>query len=159
PLQLSLDDMRKLPKQSQVTMHNCIQGWTGIAEWTGVPLTEILQFCGALPEAKYVVFTSYQLGRESYPQAPKESLDRPFYEVLNMEQATHPQTILAYEMNGKPLPLEHGAPLRLRVETELGFKMVKYLRSIELVADYSKIGEGQGGFREDVQFYSTGAEI
>lgn len=159
PLHLSLDDLRNLPRQSQTTMHNCIQGWTGIAEWAGVPLNEILRLCGVLPEAKYLVFTSYQLGKESYPHGPEESLHRPFYEVLNMEQASHPQTILAYEMNGKPLPLEHGAPLRLRVETELGFKMVKYLRSIELVADYSKIGEGQGGFREDFQFYSGGAEI
>lgn len=159
PFHLSLDDLRKLPRQSQITMHNCIQGWTGIAEWTGVPLTKILQLCGALPEAKYLVFTSYQLGKESYPHGPRESLERPFYEVLNMEQVTHPQTILAYEMNGRPLSLEHGAPLRLRAETQLGFKMVKYLRSIELVADYSKFGEGQGGFREDVQFYSAGAEI
>ena len=76
-----------------------------------------------------------------------------------MEQARHPQTILAYEMNGKPLPLEHGAPLRLRVETQLGYKMVKYLRSIELVEDYAHIWDGQGGFREDIQFYGRGAEI
>ncbi|MBV9617482.1 MAG: molybdopterin-dependent oxidoreductase [Ktedonobacteraceae bacterium] len=159
PLSLSLEDLRKQPKQSQITMHNCIQGWTGIAEWGGVPLAELLKFSGTLPQAKYVVFTSYQSGRQSYPKGPKETLDRPFYEVLSMEIAQHPQTILAYEMNGKPLPLEHGAPLRLRAETELGFKMVKYLRSIELVEDYHTIWEGQGGFREDVQFYSMGAEI
>ncbi|HET8846596.1 MAG TPA: molybdopterin-dependent oxidoreductase [Ktedonobacteraceae bacterium] len=76
-----------------------------------------------------------------------------------MELATHQQTILAYEMNGLPLPLEHGAPLRLRVETLLGYKMVKYLRSIELVADYRQLGEGQGGFREDYQYYGKKAEI
>jgi DMSO/TMAO reductase YedYZ molybdopterin-dependent catalytic subunit len=84
---------------------------------------------------------------------------KPFYEVLDMETARHPQTILAYEMNGEPLPLEHGAPLRLRVETELGYKMVKYLRSIELIEDYSKIGKGHGGFREDVQYYGSAAQI
>ncbi len=159
PLSLSLEDLRNQPKQSQITMHNCIQGWTGIAEWGGVSLAELLKFCGALPQAKYVVFTSYQLGRQSYPQGPKEAQERPYYEVLSMETAQHPQTLLAYEMNGKPLPLEHGAPLRLRAETQLGFKMVKYLRSIELVEDYSTVWEGQGGFREDIQFYSMGAEI
>ena len=122
-------------------------------------MREILQLCGALPDAKYVVFTSYQRGKQSYPLANQEQKNRPFYEVIDMELALHPQTILAYEMNGKPLPLEHGAPLRLRVETELGYKMVKYLRSIEFVKDYSHIGDGQGGYREDVQYYGKGAEI
>ncbi len=159
PLRLSLDDLHKLPKQPQITMHNCIQGWTGIGEWAGVSLSTVLDMCGALPRAQYVVFTSYQHGKESYPHGPKEALERPFYEVLSMEQARHPQTILAYEMNGKPLPLEHGAPLRLRVETQLGYKMVKYLRSIELVEDYAHLWDGQGGFREDIQFYGRGAEI
>jgi sulfoxide reductase catalytic subunit YedY len=156
---LSLDDLRKLPKQTQVTMHNCIQGWTGVAEWGGVCLSEVLDLCGAKPEAQYLVLTSYQHGKESYPQGPEESLERPFYEVIDMTLARHPQTILAYEMNGRPLPLEHGAPLRLRVETQLGYKMVKYLRSIELVADYKDFGLGQGGFREDYQYYGTSAEI
>jgi DMSO/TMAO reductase YedYZ molybdopterin-dependent catalytic subunit len=130
-----------------------------VAEWAGVPMREILQLCGALPDAKYVVFTSYQRGKQSYPYGNQEQKNRPFYEAIDMELAQHPQTILAYEMNGKPLPLEHGAPLRLRVETELGYKMVKYLRSIEFVKDYSHIGEGQGGYREDVQYYGKGAEI
>lgn len=134
-------------------MHTCIQGWTG------VPLTYLLQLYGASPEATYAVLTSYQLGQQAYPHRPKEALQRPYYKVLPVETLKHAQTILAYEMNGKPLPLEHGAPLRLRVETELGFKMVKYLRSIELVANYKGIWEGQGGFREDVRFYSMGAEI
>ena len=122
-------------------------------------MREILQLCGALPDAKYVVFTSYQRGKQSYPYGHQEQKKRSFYEVIDMELAKHPQTILAYEMNGKSLPLEHGAPLRLRVETELGYKMVKYLRSIEFVKDYSHIGEGQGGYREDVQYDGKGAEI
>jgi methionine sulfoxide reductase catalytic subunit len=159
PTAFSLEDLRKLPKQTQITKHNCIQGWSGVAEWGGVPLTEVLKFCGALPEAKYVVFTSYQLGKQSVKPELKEAQTQTFYEALSMEMAKHPQTILAYEMNGQPLPIPHGAPLRLRVETQLGYKMVKYLRSIELVADYTHIGEGQGGFREDVQFYGTSAEI
>jgi len=76
-----------------------------------------------------------------------------------MTLATHLQTILAYELNNEPVPPPHGAPLRLRVETQLGYKMVKYLRSIELIADYRTIGEGQGGSREDTMFYGRGAEI
>ena len=82
-----------------------------------------------------------------------------FYETIDLELASHPQTLLASAMNGCPLPLEHGAPLRLRVETQLGFKMVKYLRAIEFVADYDQLGQGQGGWREDVQYYSQDASI
>ena len=159
PVHLSLDDLRKLPKQTQITKHNCIQGWSGVAEWKGVPLSEVLKLCGALPEAKYLVFTSYQHGMQSYPQGDQEAQKSTFYEVIDMELARHPQSILAYEMNGKPLPLEYGAPLRLRVETQLGYKMVKYIRSIELVEDYSTIGKGRGGFREDFQYYGRTAEI
>jgi methionine sulfoxide reductase catalytic subunit len=159
PLHLSLDSIRKLPKKTQITKHNCIQGWSGIAEWGGVPMSEIVKLCGVKPEAKYAVFTSFQHGKQSYPHGPKDTLERPFYEVLDVRLMERPQTLLAYEMNGQPLPLEHGAPLRLRVEDQLGFKMVKYVRSVEFVDDYSHIWEGQGGFREDVQFYSRGAEI
>lgn len=158
PLSLSLHDLQVMPKQTQITLHNCIQGWSGIAEWGGVSVTEILKLCGAEPEAKYLVFTSYQRGAQSYQRGDEEAKEATFYEVLDMEVARHPQTILAYEMNGKPLPLEHGAPLRLRAETQLGYKMVKYLRSIELVADYSHIGKGQGGYREDYQYYDKYAE-
>lgn len=159
PLRLSLDDLHKLSKQSQITMHNCIQGWTGIGEWGGVPVSEVLQMAGASPEAKYAVFTSYQEGVQSYAHAPEEAKHRPYYEVLDMEQISKSQSILAFEFNGEPLPLERGAPVRLRCETQLGFKMVKYLRSIELVKEYDSIWEGQGGFREDVQYYSRNAEI
>ncbi len=159
PTNFSLDDLRRLPKHTQITKHNCIQGWSGVAEWGGVPVTEILSLCGPKPEAKYVVFTSYQLGKQSVKPELKEAQSHTFYEVLTMELAKHPQTILAYEMNDQPLPILHGAPLRLRVETLLGYKMVKYLRSIELVADYAHIGEGQGGFREDFQHFGKGAEI
>jgi len=159
PVALSLEDLHKLPKQTQITKHNCIQGWSGVGEWAGVPLTEIIKLVGVKPEAKYAVFTSYQKGRQSVKPELKEALDHTFYEVIEMEVVKHPQTILAYEMNGKPLPIEHGAPVRLRVETLLGYKMVKYLRSIEFVEDYSHIGLGQGGFREDFQYYGISAEI
>ena len=155
PLSLSLDEIRALPGQVQITKHNCVQGWSGVGKWKGVPLTDILDRCEPLPEARYLKCTSYGLDQFTYNRKPRQ----PFYEVIDMTLATHPQTILAYEFNDEPLPLPHGAPLRLRVETQLGYKMVKYLRSIELIADYRSSGEGQDGSREDTMFYGRGAEI
>lgn len=159
PAAFSLEDLRQLPKQTQITKHNCIQGWSGVAEWGGVCLTEMINLVGVKPEARYAVFTSYQKGKQSVKPDLTEAQEQTFYEVLEMDLVRHPQTILAYEMNGQPLPIEHGAPVRLRVETLLGYKMVKYLRSIEFVEDYRHIGEGQGGFREDFQYYGISAEI
>lgn len=159
PLHLSLADLRALPKQTQMTLHNCIQGWSGIAEWGGVSMSEILRLCKPTSEARYVVFTSYQKGRGAVKPELKAAHDQTYYETIDMELAKHPQTILAYEMNGEPLPIPHGAPLRLRVETQLGYKMVKYLHSISFVKEYNHIGEGQGGLREDYQYYGHGAEI
>lgn len=158
-LHLSLEDLHRLPQQEQITLHNCIQGWSGIAKWTGVPLTEILTLCEPSPQAKYVVFWSYQTGKQAYKEVPEEKQDRFFYETLSLDIVKHPQTILAYAMNDKPLTIEHGAPLRLRCETQLGFKMVKYLRKIELVEEYSHIYDGQGGFREDIQYFAMEAGI
>ena len=150
PLRLSLDDFRALKRQEQTTMHHCIQGWTAIGRWVGVPLTEILDRCGPAPEARFLVFHSFQRHEKS---------GRHYYEIIDLETARQPQTILAYEMNGVPLPVPHGAPLRLRVENELGFKMVKYLRAIEVVADYRTIGKGMGGIREDTQQFDMSAHI
>jgi DMSO/TMAO reductase YedYZ molybdopterin-dependent catalytic subunit/thiosulfate reductase cytochrome b subunit len=155
PLSLSLADIRALPSQTQITKHNCVQGWSGVAKWKGVRLSDVLALAEPLTEGRYVKLTSHGLAQYAYGDKPLE----PFYEVIDRILAHHGQTILAYEMNDVPLPLRHGAPLRLRVETQLGYKMVKYLRTIELVADYRTIGEGQGGSREDAQFFGRGAEI
>lgn len=144
PLSLSLDDVRRLPEQTQITKHHCIQGWSAVASWRGSPLGAILDACHPLPSARYLIFHSY--GLDSTGQGH-------FYGSLDLRQARHPQTILAYEMNSESLPVAYGAPLRLRVETELGFKMVKWLRRIEFVDDYRAIGEGQGGSREDNMYY------
>jgi DMSO/TMAO reductase YedYZ molybdopterin-dependent catalytic subunit len=149
PLGLSLAEIRAMPSKRQITQHCCIQGWSAFAEWTGVPLAEILKRCKVLPQARYLIFRSHQVDEQG----------REFYGSLDIEEAGHPQTILAYDMNGAPLLMNHGAPLRLRVETKLGFKMVKWLKSIELVEDYRTVGEGHGGYREDVQYYGTDAEI
>jgi len=148
PLEFSLLDLHALKKEMQITEHSCIQGWTAIGEWGGVALNYILSKCKPLPKAKYVVFYSYQ-----YTNGEQ------FYETIPLELAKHPQTILAYEMNGEPLDIPHGAPLRLRVETQLGYKMVKWIKSIESVEDYENIGMGQGGHREDHMYYESGAGI
>jgi DMSO/TMAO reductase YedYZ molybdopterin-dependent catalytic subunit/thiosulfate reductase cytochrome b subunit len=146
---LSLDGVRALPRRCQITKHHCIQGWTGIAQWEGASLRDVLALAKPLPQARYAVFWSY--GRDT--------VGKPFYEALTLEQATHAQTILAYRMNDQPLSVEHGAPLRLRCETVLGYKMVKWLCRIELVADFRMLGEGQGGSREDNRYYEPEAGI
>ena len=148
PIDYSLADLHSMNKQGQITEHFCIQGWTAIAEWGGIPMKDIIVLCKPTQDARYVVFHSYQIidGDE-------------FYEVIDLELVKHPQTILAYEMNGEMLTIPHGAPLRLRAETQLGYKMVKWIRSIQFVADYKNIGMGQGGHREDHMYYSRGAGI
>jgi methionine sulfoxide reductase catalytic subunit len=149
PLSLTLADLHQMPVQTQITKHHCVQGWSGIAEWGGVPLGAILEACRPLSTARFLILYSYQL----------DTSGRPFYESLDISLGRHPQTILADQMNGRPLPVPHGAPLRLRVETELGFKMVKWLRGIEFVAEYRDLGAGQGGSREDTMFYEQPAGI
>lgn len=108
-----------------------------------------------MPQARYVVFYAF----DDKTITENEGRFGHFYGTLPLELARTPQTILALDMNGAPLPIEHGAPLRLRVETQLGFKMVKWIRSIELVEDYARIGMGQGGWREDQQYYANAAGI
>ena len=149
PRSFSLAEVRALPKQTQITAHHCIQGWSGIASWGGPPLSAILEQCEPLPAARYAIFHSYHV----------DTSNRPFYEALDLRLAGHPQTLLAYEMNDAPLTVPHGAPVRLRVETLLGFKMVKWLCAIELVADYRGIRDGQGGSREDNMYYEESVSI
>lgn len=139
PLELSLADIKKMPKNQQITKHNCIQGWSSVAEWGGVQMQEILRMCKPNANAKYVVFHAYD----------KDGDGKPYYESLRISDMDSPQTILAYEMNYNDLPIEHGAPLRLRCEHKLGYKMVKYLKSIEFVDKFDDLGAGCGGYRED----------
>jgi DMSO/TMAO reductase YedYZ molybdopterin-dependent catalytic subunit len=112
--------------------------------------------CRPLPTARYIVFYAFDDKSTSEPHAQGPGY---FYGTIRLELAEDPQTILAYEMNGQPLQIEHGAPLRLRVETQLGFTMVKYIRAIEFIEDYKSIGQGQGGWREDYQYFSQEAGI
>ncbi|GEJ57934.1 molybdopterin-dependent oxidoreductase [Anaeromyxobacter diazotrophicus] len=156
PLRLSLADLRGMPRETQISLHCCIQGWSAIAEWGGVPLRHLLELCRPLPEARFVLLEAFddKSASEPDPAGPGR-----YYGTLELALARHPRTLLADEMNGAPLPLAHGAPLRVRVETQLGFTMVKYVRRIALVPDYRGIGQGRGGWREDWQFYDQQAPI
>ena len=147
-LRLSMADLRAMPAATQVTKHNCIQGWTGVASWSGVPLADFIERCGVLPAARYLVFYAYD--DKARTQADAEGY---YYETLDLDLARAPQSMLAYDFNGHPLPVEHGAPLRLRVESQLGFKMVKWIREVAFVRDYRRIGLGYGGWREDHAYY------
>ncbi|HEX5513672.1 MAG TPA: molybdopterin-dependent oxidoreductase [Gammaproteobacteria bacterium] len=140
PAQLSLEGLRALPSRTQITRHDCVEGWSCIGKWKGARLAALLEQVGPLPAARYVMFYCFD--------ALDESGDR-YYESIDFADAFHPQTILAYEMNDRPLPIAHGAPLRLRVERQLGYKMAKYLRAIELVDSFERIGGGSGGYWED----------
>jgi thiosulfate reductase cytochrome b subunit len=149
PVELSLDDLRALPQKQQITLHHCIQGWSGIAEWGGVTLEELMKRVRPMSEARVVVFYSFGEGAEGGE----------FYDNLSTEDALHPQTLLAYEMNYQPLSELHGAPLRLRVENQLGFKMVKWIRAIEFVGTIESIGQGEGGYNEDHEYFGELANI
>lgn len=148
-LELSLDDIKVLPKQEQITKHICIQGWSAIGEWGGVPMREIIARCKPDKCARYVVFHAYDVDGDG----------KPYYEVLRTSDMYDQLSTLAYEMNWKPLDLEHGAPLRLRCERKLGYKMVKYIKSIEFAADFKHIGDGRGGYREDNVMFDWEAAV
>ncbi len=149
PQTFSGADIKAMPKQEQITEHFCIQGWSGVAKWGGVPMRHIFDIVRPKPEARFAIFYSFAEGADGGV----------YYDAHNLRNMRHDLTILAYEMNNEPLPVLHGAPLRLRVENELGFKMVKWIRAIEFVTDYRDIGSGQGGYNEDHEFYGNRASI
>lgn len=144
PLALSLADLRAQPARTQITRHDCVEGWSAIGQWSGARLGSLLERAGLKPDARYLVF---HCADTLDPNAEGE-LGR-YYESIDLIDAFHPQTILAYDMNGTPLSVKHGAPLRLRVERQLGYKHAKYVMRVEAVADFKDIGRGQGGFWPD----------
>jgi thiosulfate reductase cytochrome b subunit len=143
PLELSVDEIRALPRHEQITQHFCIQGWSGVAKWGGVSMATILDLVEPKPEAGWVVF--YSLG-----DGPDGGL---YYDAHPIEQMRSPLCMLADEMNGEPLSYGHGAPLRLRNELQLGFKQVKWIGGIEFVAHFSEVGGGYGGYNADHEFF------
>ena len=141
PLALSLAQVRAFPSRTQITRHDCVEGWSAIGMWKGVRLSTLLEAVFPKPQARYVVFHC--------ADPMEEDGSSLYYESVDLEDAFHPQTILAYELNGKTLPIENGAPLRLRIERQLGYKMAKYVMGLEIVDDLSRIAGGKGGYWED----------
>lgn len=143
PTRFSLESLRNMPSRSQITRHDCVEGWSSIGQWKGAKLSAILEMAGLKPEAKFIVFHCADSWDAEAPDGDY------YYESVDLVDAYHPQTILAYEMNGAPLPIAHGAPLRLRAERHLGYKQAKYVMRLEAVASFDHIGKGKGGFWED----------
>ncbi len=140
PAAFSLEDLRALPSRTQITRHDCVEGWSAIGKWKGARLSALLDAVRPKPGARFVVFRCAD---------PMDSAGTPYYESIDMDDARHVQTILAYELNDRPLPIANGAPIRVRVERQLGYKMAKYIMAIELVDSFARIGEGKGGYWED----------
>ncbi len=148
PLSLSLETLRAMPSRTQITRHDCVEGWSCIAQWTGVKLSDVLAKAGVQDRARFVVFDCFDsFGLSKY------------YESVDLADAYHPQTILAYGLNGEPLPVSNGAPLRVRIERQLGYKMAKYLRRITVTDTLAGFGGGKGGYWEDSTGYDWYAGI
>ncbi|MGK6354533.1 molybdopterin-dependent oxidoreductase [Sphingomonas sp. DT-207] len=148
PLRLSLAQLQAMPQRAQITRHDCVEGWSAIGKWQGPRLETLLRLAGIRDQARYIVF---------------HCADRfgatPYYESIDLIDAFHPQTIMAWAMNDKLLSIGHGAPVRLRVERQLGYKHAKYVMRIEAVASLDAIGKGRGGFWEDFNNYEWYAGI
>jgi DMSO/TMAO reductase YedYZ molybdopterin-dependent catalytic subunit len=136
---LALAQLRQMPQRTQITRHDCVEGWSAIGKWSGVPLAAVLELVNPLPNARYVVFHCLD----------NDGAGNLYYESLDLHQARHPQTLLATRLNDAPLDLDHGAPIRLRVPTQLGYKSAKWIAHIELVATLATIAGGHGGYWED----------
>ncbi len=143
PLDLSLEDLRTLPQRTQITRHDCVEGWSAIGKWQGVPLAIVLQRASLLPSARFIVFHCADTLDEAADGTGQ------YYESIDLIDAFHPQTILAHRLNDEPLTVGHGAPLRLRVERQLGYKHAKYVMRIKAADRLDRIGRGKGGFWED----------
>lgn len=152
PQSFSLAQLMAMPRRAQITRHDCVEGWSAIGKWTGAPLHEVLTRANILTTARLVVFECFDL-------KPVSSGMTPYYESIDLFDAFHPQTILAYAMNDVPLAVAHGAPLRLRVERQLGYKHAKYIKRIRAVASLDGIFGGRGGYWEDVTGYEWYAGI
>jgi DMSO/TMAO reductase YedYZ molybdopterin-dependent catalytic subunit len=148
PLDLTLASVRAMPSRTQITRHDCVEGWSAIGKWTGVPLKLLLDQASVRPTARYIVF-----------HCADDISGAPYYESIDLVDAFHPQTIIAWALNDQYLPVANGAPLRLRVERMLGYKHAKYVDRIEAVPTLEGIGQGRGGYWEDHSDYEWYAGI
>jgi DMSO/TMAO reductase YedYZ molybdopterin-dependent catalytic subunit len=148
PLSLSVSEIRALPSRTQITRHDCVEGWSAIGMWTGVQLGLLLKAASLSPSARYAVFHCAD-NLTGEPSKGGEQSPGQYYESIDLVDAFHPQTLIAYALNGKPLDVPHGAPLRLRVERQLGYKQAKYLQRIEITDSFRRIAAGYGGYWED----------
>ncbi len=148
PLALTLAEVRALPQRTQITRHDCVEGWSAIGEWQGVQLAALLDAAKVKEDANFIVF-----------RCADTLYGRDYYESIDMVDAYHPQTIIAHSLNGEPLPEKNGAPLRMRIERQLGYKQAKYVNAIEAVTSFDQIGQGGGGYWEDVAGYQWYAGI
>lgn len=156
PTLVTFDQIKALPQQEQISIHACMQGWTGIAKWAGPKVMDVMALAGPPPEdAKYLLVTSFGNAQHMSDGRPLE----PFYSAIPIEHCYEDESIFAWQMNGKPLPWTFGAPLRLRIESIVGYKMVKYIRSVEWISDYAEYGDGMGGTREDSGYQSVNARV
>ncbi len=142
PEAIPLGALKALPQRTQITRHDCVEGWSAIAKWTGVPLTLLLDRAGLRPEARYIVF-----------HCADANDGTPYYESVDLVDARHPQTIVAWALNDAPVPVQNGAPIRMRIERQLGYKHAKYVERIQAVASLDGIYGGKGGFWEDAAGY------
>lgn len=149
PISLSVAQLQQMPRRTQITRHDCVEGWSAIGEWTGTPLKLLLDVAGLRPQARYLVFHC----------ADRMGNGEMYYESIDLIDALHPQTILAWALNQDVLGIGNGAPLRLRVERQLGYKHAKYVERIEAVADLSSVRGGKGGYWEDGHGYQWYAGI
>ena len=140
PRRFTLTELRALPSRTQITRHDCVEGWSAVGKWQGTRLSAVLNAVQPTDAARYVVF---------HCADPMDDGQSPYYESIDMDDAYHEQTILAYLLNDKPLPIANGAPIRLRVERQLGYKHAKYVMRLEVVDSFAHIGEGKGGYWED----------
>lgn len=146
PFSLTLAQLQSMPSRTQITRHDCVEGWSCIAKWTGTPLSLVLDLAVVKPQARYVMFHCMDTIERSLMG------NLLYYGSIDLIDARHPQTILAYGMNDMALPVANGAPVRVRVERQLGYKQPKYLQKIELIDDFSQIGRGKGGYWEDTGY-------
>ncbi len=148
PLSLTVAELRRLPARTQITRHDCVEGWSAIGQWTGVPLGMLLKAAGPAPGARYAVFHCAD-NLDGEPAKGGAQAPGQYYESVDLVDAYHPQSLIAYAMNGRPLDIPHGAPLRLRVERQLGYKQAKYIKRIQLTDTLHNLYGGKGGYWED----------